>query len=210
MRSHINIHQTEQHYGQTYGRKTSLLHVFQGTPKIQKIPQNFGEIAVANHERKSTRTKIEQRGKVAMFVGYADDHTGDVYRFIHLETQHVILCRDARWMNIMWRAYMRKQQCINHGLQIIDEDFESDDDDEIRENWVNQQPEDRERDEVPPLDQQRRLGLDIDMIGAREGNLGSTRSQTLEMRSANNQEMERANINMDNWIQETCYMSVVS
>ena len=45
----------------------------------------FGEIAVvANHERKSTRTKIEQRGKVAMFEGYAEDHTG-VYRFIHLK-----------------------------------------------------------------------------------------------------------------------------
>ena len=53
------------------------------------MSQNFGEIAaVANHERKSTRTKIEQRGKVAMFVGYADDHTGNVYGFIHLKTQH--------------------------------------------------------------------------------------------------------------------------
>ena len=40
---------------------------------------------------------------------------------------HVILSRDARWMNIMWKAYMRKQQCSNHGLQIIDEDFASDD-----------------------------------------------------------------------------------
>ena len=34
----------------------------------------------------------------------------------------------------MWKAYMRKQQCIDQGLQIIDEDFESDDDDEIQEN----------------------------------------------------------------------------
>ena len=65
-----------------------------------------------------------------MYVGYTDDHTGDVYRFIHLKTRHVILSRDARWMNIMWKAYRRKQQCINHGLQIIDEDFESDDDDD--------------------------------------------------------------------------------
>ena len=48
------------------------------------------------------------------------------------------------------------------------------------------------------------------MIGAREENLGSTRSQTLEKRSLSNQAMERANINMDNWIQETCYISVVT
>ena len=34
-------------------------------------------------------------------------------------------------MNIMWKADTRKQQHLNHGLQVgIDEDFESDDDDE--------------------------------------------------------------------------------
>ena len=108
----------------------------------------------------------------------------------------------------MWKAYMRKQKCINHGLQIIDEDFELDEEEEIRENWVYQQPENEE--ENQPLDQQRRLGLDIYMIGAREDNLGSTRSQTLEMRSPSNQAMERANTNMDNWIQETCYISAVT
>ena len=64
--------------------------------------------------------------------------------------------------------YMRKQQCINHGLQIIDEYFESGDEDEIRENWFYQQPENRDREESTPLDQQRRLRLDIDMIGGRE------------------------------------------
>ena len=75
-------------------------------------------------------------GKMSMFVGYADNHTGDVYRFIHLKTQHVIISRAARWINIMWKAYMQKQKCINHGLQIIDYDFESDDEEEIRENLV--------------------------------------------------------------------------
>ena len=89
-----------------------------------------------------------------------------------------------------------KPKHINHGLQIIDEDFESDDEEEIREIWVYQQPQDEE--ENQPLDQQRRLGLDIDMIGAREENLGSTRSQTFEMRSPRNQAMERAYLNMDN------------
>ena len=87
-----------------------------------------------------------------MFMGYAEDHTGDVYRFIHLKTQNVILSRDERWMNIMWKPYMRKQNRINQGLQIIDEDFESDDEEEIRENWVYQQPEDEE--ETQSLDQQ--------------------------------------------------------
>ena len=63
-------------------------------------------------------------------------------------------------MNIIWNVYVRKLKCINHGLQIIDEDFESDDEEEIRENWIHQQPDDEE--EIKPLNQQRR---DIDMIG---------------------------------------------
>ena len=51
---------------------------------------------------------------------------------------------------------------------------------------INQQLEDEK--EIQPLEQQRRLGLVIDMIGPREVNLGSARSQTLEMRSPSNQE----------------------
>ena len=85
-----------------------------------------------------------------------------------------------------------------------------DDSDDIQGDWFNQQQGYRDREEVLPLHQQRRLGLDIDMIGAREENLDSTRSQTLEMISPSNQAMESANINMDNWIQETCYMSAVT
>ena len=104
----------------------------------------------------------------------------------------------------MWKAYIKK--FINQGLQIIDKDFESDDEDEIRENWAHQPNEE----EIPSQDQQRRLGLDNDMIGAREENLGSTRSQTLEMRSPSNESTERANINRDNWIQEIHYISVVT
>ena len=45
-----------------------------------------------------------------MFVGCAEDHAGDVYRFIHLKTQHVLFSRDARWMNIMWKTCMKKQK----------------------------------------------------------------------------------------------------
>ena len=48
------------------------------------------------------------------------------------------------------------------------------------------------------------------MIGTREENLGSTRSQTLEMRSPSTQAMKKANINMNNWIQETYYISAVT
>ena len=57
--------------------------------------------------------------------------------------------------------------------------------------------------------EQRRLGLDIEMIGAREETLGSTRIQTQEMFSPRNESMERADLTMEVWIQETCLISAV-
>ena len=48
------------------------------------------------------------------------------------------------------------------------------------------------------------------MIWAREQILGRTRSQTQEMSSPRNQSMERADLTMENWIQETCLISAVT
>ena len=50
-----------------------------------------------------------------MFVGYADDHTKDVYRFLNIHTRRIILSRDVRWLNIIWKQdkkeslYARRQ-----------------------------------------------------------------------------------------------------
>ena len=106
---------------------------------------------------------------------------------------------------------MKKQHRMNQGLQVTDKDFESDDDDDDDAPGYrfNEEPIYRNREEVQAPDQHRRLGLDIDMIGAREENLGSTRSESREMRSPHHQEMERIDMTMDNWIQETCYIPAV-
>ena len=58
--------------------------------------------------------------------------------------------------------------------------------------------------------EQRRLGLDIGMIGAREEELGRTRSQTQEMFSPRNESMERAELTMEEWIQVPCLISAVT
>ena len=50
---------------------------------------------VAIHEGKKMRSKLDTRGKTSMFVGDADDQTGDVYRFINIQTKKVIMSRDA-------------------------------------------------------------------------------------------------------------------
>ena len=57
---------------------------------------------------------------------------------------------------------------------------------------------------------QRKLGLYISMIGARKETLGKTRSQTKEMSSPRNESIERADLTMEDWIQETCLISAVT
>ena len=77
--------------------------------KYMKHLRSFGEMAVvAKHEGEKMRSKLDTRGKTAMFVGYADDHAGDVYRFMNVQTKRIILSRDARWLNLLWKHYKKK------------------------------------------------------------------------------------------------------
>ena len=48
------------------------------------------------------------------------------------------------------------------------------------------------------------------MIGASKEELGRTRSQTKETMSPRNESMERAELTMEDWIQETCLISAVT
>ena len=49
--------------------------------KYARSLRTFGEMAVvAIHEGMKMRSKLDNRGKTCMFVGYADDHTKDVYK----------------------------------------------------------------------------------------------------------------------------------
>ena len=130
---------------------------------------------VASHDRKKTRTKMEERGRTAMFVG-ADDHTGDVYRFIHIKTGQIILSRDVRWLNIMWKVYMQKQRRLNQNLEESESDYDSEDDyDKFHDNnkITDVTREEEEEDQalgLKPTAQERGLSIDISMRGARESN----------------------------------------
>ena len=47
------------------------------------------------------------------------------------------------------------------------------------------------------------------MIGARKETLGKPRSETKALSSLRNESMERADLTMEDWIQETCLISAV-
>ena len=174
--------------------------------KFMKHLRTFGEMAVvAIHEGKKMRSKLDNRGKTCMFVGYADNHSGDVYRFLNIHTKRIIMSRDARWLNIIWKHYRMRSIYARKQVELfLDEEERS-----IEEDSDQQEEEEFEGDghNTPT---QRKLGLDINTIGAREETLGRTRSQTQEMSSPKNESMERADLTMEDGIQETCLISAVT
>ena len=94
-----------------------------------------------------------------MFVGYADDHSGDVYRFLNIDTKRIIMSRDTRWLNTIWKHYrMRSIYARKQVELLLDEEERS-----IEEDSEQQQEEIQGEGHNTPT--QRKLGLDISMIG---------------------------------------------
>ena len=61
-----------------------------------------------------------------MFVGYADDHTKDVYRFLNIHTRRIVLSRDVRWLNVIWKQYKKKSLYARRQVELfLDEEGRS-------------------------------------------------------------------------------------
>ena len=179
--------------------------------RYMKYMRTFGEMAVvAIHEGKKMRSKLDNRGKTCMFVGYAEDHAGDGYRFLNIHTKRIIMSRDVRWLNIVWKHYRMKSIYARKQVELfLDEEERSiEDEKSFEEDSVEEEEETEGDGHNTPT--QKKLGLDINMIGARKETLGKTRSQTKEMSSRRNESMERADLTMEDWIQETCLISAVT
>ena len=167
----------------------------------------FGEMAViAIHEGRKMRSKLDDRGKTCMFVGYAENHAKDVYRFLNIHTKRIILSRDVRWLNIIWKRYKDKSIYARKQAELFLDEEESSIEDEV----YFEDLKDKSKEDGNNTDIQKKLGIDINMIGAREETLGKTRSETKELSSPTNESMERADLTMEDWIQETCFISAVT
>ena len=183
-------------------------------PKYKKYLRSFGEIAViAISDGKKMRSKLDTRGKTGIFVGYADDHAGNIYRFINIQTKKIILSRDIQWLNSFWKEYKKRK---GDSKNLIDEFYSHDEDDQTQEESETEEIKETETEETKNsgdgnnTEEQKKLGIDIQMIGARKEELGRTRSQTKDMMSPSNESMERAELTMEDWIHETCLISAVT
>ena len=144
---------------------------------------------------------------------YADDHAGNVYRFINIQTKKIILSRDIQWLNSFWKKYKKRK---DDSKKLIDEFYSHDVDDQTLEESETEELKENEIDETKDsgdgnnTEEQKKLAIGIQMIGARKEELGRTRSQTKEMTSPRNESMERAELTMEEWIHETCLISAVT
>ena len=139
-----------------------------------KYMRTFGEMAViAIHEGKKMRSKLDDRGKTCMFVGYADDHSGDVYRFLDIHTKRIIMSRDDRWLNIIWKHYRRKSIYARKQVELFLEEEERSIEDErtFGESSI-EETEEKPKSDGNNTATQKKLDLDINMIGATDKTLG--------------------------------------
>ena len=181
--------------------------------KYTRSLRTFGEMAViAIHEGKKMKSKLDDREMTCMFVGYADDHTNDVYRFLNIHTSRIILTRDVRWLNMIWKQYKKKSLYARRQVDLfLDEEERSlGDERSFGESSIEEIEEDESENDGNNTETQKKLGIDIKMIGARKQTLGKTRSEPRALSSPRNESMERADLTMEDWIQETCLISAAT
>ena len=65
------------------------------------------------------KAKLDDRGTVCMFVGYARQHAGDIYQMVNIKTNSVIITRDVSWIN---KFYHEQQGDPSHRLIYIEMD----------------------------------------------------------------------------------------
>ena len=133
-----------------------------------------------------------------MFVGYADNHTKDLYRFLNIHTKRIILSRDVRWLNIIWKRYKKKSIYARIRVELfLDEEESSLEDGKSFGEMSTKEIVEGSEDDGNNKETQRKLSIHINMIGAREVTLGRTRSETKQLSSPTNESMGRADLTLE-------------
>jgi hypothetical protein len=103
-------------------------HFYECNPKWMKFLRTWGGGAGTVKVRTDTTHKILDRGVLCMFVVYADNHDGDVYRMWSPKMERAHITRDFIWMKQM----MFTKEVDDAMVKVTNEseDREGDEDDE--------------------------------------------------------------------------------
>ena len=116
--------------------------------KYTKHLQTFGEMCVtADTSNKVGRSKLDTRGRLCMFMGYSTQHAGDIYRFLHMKTNHIIYSQDVQWLGKLWHKFYHIPNM--HSADKYIDPF----DDYIKESNNEQKEEDTMQEQEPDTDQ---------------------------------------------------------
>ena len=75
------------------------------SPRYSKQLRRFGEIGVILNKRGQLKSKMVDRGTIAMMVGYHRQSAEGVYRMLNLETHKITQTRDVRWTQQMYHEH---------------------------------------------------------------------------------------------------------
>ena len=108
-------------------------------------------------------------------------------------------------VELIWKQYKKSK---DDSKKLVDQFYPNDEDDQTQEE--SETEETKNSGDGNNTEEQKKLCIDTEMIGARKEELGRTRSQTKEMMSSRNESIERAELTMEDWIQENCLIAAVT
>ena len=98
---------------------TAYEHYFGSAPRYGPYLHVFGEAAVVHLKHVATK-KMDNRGKLLMFVGNSPQHAGDLCRMFDADTSRVLISRDVRFINKMfYRSDLSRTALVGHPNDII-------------------------------------------------------------------------------------------
>ncbi|CAJ1938811.1 unnamed protein product [Cylindrotheca closterium] len=80
------------------GEQSSHQKFWKREARFARHLRTFGEMAVIKVHTK-IKGKLKDRGRTVMFVGYADNSSGDTYKFYDPKTKRISSSRDVSWLN---------------------------------------------------------------------------------------------------------------
>ena len=104
-----------------------------GPPRYAQALKIFGEIGVVMNKKGQMKSKLINRGKKAMMVGYHEQSAMGVYRMYNFNTGNIIQTRNVRWSNQKYSEHRVKEDLISESSSEDEEALKEDDDDQKKE-----------------------------------------------------------------------------
>jgi hypothetical protein len=127
-------------------------HFYGKNPKWMIFLRAWGEAGIVKVKTKTT-PKVADLGVHCMFIAYADDHDGDIYRMWNPKTERVHITRDVIWMKQMMFTKGVEGPVIevnNHNTNGRQgEDEKPADPGKVKDNGTDDESEDDSSDEEP-------------------------------------------------------------